>query len=233
MTRYAQGINKERKRLGPFRSQDIRTRSNPVTATCFLTSSLSYDPPGLLSFYRCNAQSCSASAFVNFLSAFSAGVSVTFDVAASVFVALLSRFDGSSDFRSDFVLFIVDDEVIDIVSFSGADVDAERVDDMLSMMNSVFCDDVPIDLMPQLPKFYAPIFIPFSIPMPQLSNTTLNDQFNSIAPYRTAPSYPSDSCDPPRHSPPMSAHDNTVESSSGGSTRVEAKGVTLVFAAKG
>ncbi|XP_014551053.1 hypothetical protein COCVIDRAFT_31350 [Bipolaris victoriae FI3] len=111
-----------------------------------------------LSFYRCNAQSCKASALVNFLSAFSAGVSVAFVVGVFVFVALLSRFDGSSDLRSDFVLVIVDDDFIDIVSFSGVDVDVDRVvDDMLSIMYRSFDndddddeDDVPIDLMPQL-----------------------------------------------------------------------------------
>lgn len=60
-------------------------------------------------------------------------------VGVFVFVSLLSRFDGSSDLRSDFVLVIVDDDVIDIVSFSGVDVDVDRVvDDMLSIVNSVF-----------------------------------------------------------------------------------------------
>lgn len=43
---------------------------------------------------------------------------------------MLSRLDGSSDRRSDFVLVMVDEEVIDIVSFSGVDVDVERAVDM-------------------------------------------------------------------------------------------------------
>lgn len=63
--------------------------------------------------YRYKAQACMASAFISFLSASSAGVSIF-----PVSTGLLDRFDGSIDRSKDFVDAAVDVDLVDIASFS-------------------------------------------------------------------------------------------------------------------